>query len=161
MSAPVVPEGWQPQFDAHYQTWFYVDLKTGQSQWEAPKGTVFPAPAYAPADSRALQDQQYQQQQYQQQQYQQQQAQQTQQTQQTTKSSTGNVALGAGAGLVGGLLLGEMLDGGRRRRGPEVVMVGGPRRGFGGPPMRGPPGFGRPGFGGPGFGGPRGGFGRR
>jgi hypothetical protein len=91
--APAVPNGWKAQFDDKYQTWFYVNLSSGKSQWEAPPSTKFPdedknlePPPYAPSaassspvsatatgDSRgankdpqpALQQQQY----YQQQQY--------------------------------------------------------------------------------------------
>ncbi|CCH43914.1 hypothetical protein BN7_3469 [Wickerhamomyces ciferrii] len=38
---PQVPDGWKAQYDEKYQTWFYVNLKTGKSQWEAPEGTTF------------------------------------------------------------------------------------------------------------------------
>ncbi|EEH17206.2 hypothetical protein PABG_07293 [Paracoccidioides brasiliensis Pb03] len=33
---PRVPDGWKAQFDDRYKEWFYVNLKTGISQWEAP-----------------------------------------------------------------------------------------------------------------------------
>lgn len=39
--APVVPDGWLAKFDDKYSTWYYVDLATKKSQWEAPKGTRF------------------------------------------------------------------------------------------------------------------------
>lgn len=39
--APKVPDGWKAQFDDKYQTWFYVNLNSGKSQWEAPEGTTF------------------------------------------------------------------------------------------------------------------------
>jgi len=56
---PTVPSGWLAKFDDKYKTWFYVDLSTKKSQWEAPKGTVFdkaddvPPPAYSPTTSKA------------------------------------------------------------------------------------------------------------
>ncbi|KAG5416827.1 WWM1 [Candida metapsilosis] len=56
---PTVPSGWLAKFDDKYKTWFYVDLETKKSQWEAPKGTVFdkdddvPPPAYSPTASKA------------------------------------------------------------------------------------------------------------
>ncbi|EEH02935.1 predicted protein [Histoplasma capsulatum G186AR] len=33
---PRVPDGWVAQFDDKYKEWFYVNLKTGISQWERP-----------------------------------------------------------------------------------------------------------------------------
>ncbi|KAI5960723.1 WWM1 [Candida margitis] len=56
---PTVPSGWLAKFDDKYKTWFYVDLATKKSQWEAPKDTVFdkgddvPPPAYSPNASKA------------------------------------------------------------------------------------------------------------
>lgn len=56
---PSVPEGWLAKFDDRYKTWYYVNLKTKKSQWEAPEGTKFdddkesedvPPPAYSPHD---------------------------------------------------------------------------------------------------------------
>jgi hypothetical protein len=54
--APAVPNGWKAQFDDKYQTWFYVNLSSGKSQWEAPPSTKFPdedknlePPPYAPS----------------------------------------------------------------------------------------------------------------
>lgn len=38
---PKVPKGWVAQFDDKYLTWFYVNLDTKKSQWEAPEGTTF------------------------------------------------------------------------------------------------------------------------
>ncbi|KAJ5709618.1 hypothetical protein N7493_009909 [Penicillium malachiteum] len=42
---PAVPEGWKAQYDERYQTWFYVHLATGKSQWEVPEA---PAAGIAP-----------------------------------------------------------------------------------------------------------------
>ncbi|PYI24357.1 hypothetical protein BO99DRAFT_92091 [Aspergillus violaceofuscus CBS 115571] len=39
---PRVPEGWRPQFDDRYQEWYYVNLHTGQSQWERPERPAQP-----------------------------------------------------------------------------------------------------------------------
>ncbi|KKA21352.1 WW domain protein, partial [Rasamsonia emersonii CBS 393.64] len=33
---PPVPPGWKAQFDDRYKQWFFVNLKTGVSQWEPP-----------------------------------------------------------------------------------------------------------------------------
>ncbi|PYH60726.1 WW domain-containing protein [Aspergillus niger CBS 101883] len=38
---PSVPEGWKAQFDDRYKQWFYVDLRTGRSQWERPEGPTY------------------------------------------------------------------------------------------------------------------------
>ncbi|KOC17969.1 WW domain protein [Aspergillus flavus AF70] len=35
---PAVPEGWKAQFDDRYKQWFFVNLRTGKSQWESPQG---------------------------------------------------------------------------------------------------------------------------
>ncbi|EJS43914.1 wwm1p [Saccharomyces arboricola H-6] len=45
---PQVPSGWKAVFDDEYQTWFYVDLSTNNSQWEPPKGASFPRPKGPP-----------------------------------------------------------------------------------------------------------------
>ncbi|CAI4060784.1 hypothetical protein N7582_001717 [Saccharomyces uvarum] len=45
---PQVPSGWKAVFDDEYQTWFYVDLSTNSSQWEAPKGTTWSRPTGPP-----------------------------------------------------------------------------------------------------------------
>ncbi|KAE8348340.1 hypothetical protein BDV28DRAFT_143732 [Aspergillus coremiiformis] len=48
---PVVPEGWKPQFDDRYKQWFFVNLRTGKSQWEPPQGPakgVHTPPSEAP-----------------------------------------------------------------------------------------------------------------
>ena len=80
-NVPSVPDGWKAIFDEEYRTWYYVDLKTGKSQWEPPKGAGFsrppapppPPPQYEETDSHRYQRQQplppssYQQQQQQQQ----------------------------------------------------------------------------------------------
>ncbi|KAI3403999.2 RCF2 [Candida oxycetoniae] len=58
---PNVPDGWLAKFDEKYSTWFYVDLATKKSQWEAPKGTKFdtgdvadvPPPAYSPKENNS------------------------------------------------------------------------------------------------------------
>lgn len=39
---PRVPEGWQAAYDNDYQTWYYINLATQQSQWDEPLGTVWP-----------------------------------------------------------------------------------------------------------------------
>lgn len=64
-NVPSVPDGWKAVFDEEYKTWYYVDLKTGQSQWEPPKGAGFsrpaappPPPQYEQNDSRGYQRQQ-------------------------------------------------------------------------------------------------------
>ncbi|OJD10670.1 hypothetical protein ACJ73_09727 [Blastomyces percursus] len=33
---PRVPDGWKTQFDDRYKEWYYINLKTGVSQWEPP-----------------------------------------------------------------------------------------------------------------------------
>ncbi|KAF4332109.1 hypothetical protein FBEOM_14100, partial [Fusarium beomiforme] len=33
---PPLPEGWTSQFDQQSQRWYYVELATGRTQWEAP-----------------------------------------------------------------------------------------------------------------------------
>ncbi|PGH00586.1 hypothetical protein GX51_05685 [Blastomyces parvus] len=33
---PRVPDGWKTQFDDRYKEWYYINLKTGISQWEPP-----------------------------------------------------------------------------------------------------------------------------
>lgn len=47
-NVPNVPNGWKAIFDEEYKTWYYVDLKTKQSQWEPPKETGFSRPAAPP-----------------------------------------------------------------------------------------------------------------
>lgn len=139
-SAPIVPNGWKAQFDEEYQTWFYVDLKTGKSQWEAPEGTTFPPeeqpPSYTPKqDAAAPQQAQPQAQQQARPMYQQQQQypaqpaypqqypqypqqyppqqpvyyQQPPQQHSNGRSRWGGAAMGAGAGVLGGLALGSLL----------------------------------------------------
>ncbi|KAN0072576.1 WW domain protein [Elaphomyces granulatus] len=34
--SPSVPRGWKAQYDGNYKQWFFVNLNTGVSQWEAP-----------------------------------------------------------------------------------------------------------------------------
>ena len=48
-NVPNVPPGWKAVFDDEYSTWFYVDLSTKASQWEAPKGTTWPSEAKRPS----------------------------------------------------------------------------------------------------------------
>ncbi|PYH42790.1 WW domain-containing protein [Aspergillus saccharolyticus JOP 1030-1] len=53
---PSVPEGWKAQFDDHYKQWFFVDLRTGRSQWECPEappqaGTEIHGPPSEPPPS--------------------------------------------------------------------------------------------------------------
>ncbi|KAJ5461078.1 uncharacterized protein N7458_002630 [Penicillium daleae] len=43
---PTVPEGWKAQYDERYQTWFYINIATGKSQWERPEA---PPPSGPPA----------------------------------------------------------------------------------------------------------------
>ncbi|KAF4978342.1 hypothetical protein FZEAL_5264, partial [Fusarium zealandicum] len=33
---PPLPEGWTAQFDQQHQRWYYVEVATGRTQWEAP-----------------------------------------------------------------------------------------------------------------------------
>lgn len=33
---PSLPSGWIPQWDSHYQRWYYAEEATGRTQWEAP-----------------------------------------------------------------------------------------------------------------------------
>lgn len=47
---PPLPQGWVAQFDQQYQRWFYVEIASGRSQWEAPGG--YTAPSVPPPDSR-------------------------------------------------------------------------------------------------------------
>lgn len=44
-----------PQWDDHYQRWFYHDTATGRSQWEAP-GYVPPRPLMPGAGGRSADD---------------------------------------------------------------------------------------------------------
>ncbi|KAK9478981.1 hypothetical protein V1514DRAFT_329589 [Lipomyces japonicus] len=53
---PSVPEGWLAKYDLNYKTFYYVNLATGNSQWEKPSagngGAADAPPAYSPtADS--------------------------------------------------------------------------------------------------------------
>ncbi|EEU45249.1 uncharacterized protein NECHADRAFT_93840 [Fusarium vanettenii 77-13-4] len=41
---PPLPEGWTAQFDQQHQRWYYVEVATGRTQWEAP-GQHAPPPA--------------------------------------------------------------------------------------------------------------------
>jgi hypothetical protein len=42
-----------PQWDAHYQRWYYHDTTTGCSQWEAP-GYISPRPVMPGAGDRSV-----------------------------------------------------------------------------------------------------------
>lgn len=33
---PIPPPGWRQEFDTRSQRWYYIDLSTGRSQWDAP-----------------------------------------------------------------------------------------------------------------------------
>ncbi|KAF7593160.1 hypothetical protein BBP40_011873 [Aspergillus hancockii] len=35
---PALPEGWKAQFDDRYNQWFFINLRTGKSQWDLPQG---------------------------------------------------------------------------------------------------------------------------
>lgn len=48
---PSVPEGWKAQYDDRYQTWYYVDLATGKSQWDRPEAPPSRGDASLPTDS--------------------------------------------------------------------------------------------------------------
>ncbi|KAH8905721.1 hypothetical protein BR93DRAFT_959431 [Coniochaeta sp. PMI_546] len=52
---PPIPAGWVPQWDEHYQRWFYHDTATGHSQWEAP-GYIPPRPPMPGAEGRSVDD---------------------------------------------------------------------------------------------------------
>jgi len=41
---PSIPQGWKAQYDGNHKEWFYVNLNTGVSQWDAPSKDVFNAP---------------------------------------------------------------------------------------------------------------------
>lgn len=183
---PNVPNGWKAVFDEQYQTWYYVDLRTNKSQWEPPRGTTWPTPQNygppsgppnGPPGGRPMYGggpqpqgypQQPQVQRYQTQPVYYQQAQPVyvqqpiqQPTSHSHKSGMGSGLLGAGAGLLGGMLLADALR--PEDNIYEINDNGGP--GFGGFGDFGPGGFGGPGgpgfdgFGGPGdFGGPGGFF---
>lgn len=135
---PTVPNGWKAVFDDEYQTWFYVDLATGSSQWEEPRGTtwgqsqrpnVAPPPyqqgqqqsrAYGqqqgyPQQQAYPQQQVYPQQGYPQQQvypqqgYPQQGYPQQQQAQQSNRRNYGGAMMGGLAGVGTGLIAGSLL----------------------------------------------------
>lgn len=37
MAIPRVPEGWKAEWDSRYESWYYVNIETGRSQWDKPK----------------------------------------------------------------------------------------------------------------------------
>ena len=47
--APDVPAGWAARFNDQYQTWFYVNTHTSQSQWEPPAAPALAPSAYQPS----------------------------------------------------------------------------------------------------------------
>lgn len=47
---PSVPEGWKAQYDDRYQTWFYVNIATGKSQWDPPQAPVPSADGPPPSE---------------------------------------------------------------------------------------------------------------
>lgn len=146
---PSVPDGWLAKYDSNYKTYYYVDLSTGKSQWEAPAGVGSKSasgnpPAYSSQQQQPQPQQQanrgyqggYAPQQsygpgpgayggapgyggypqggggyYPQQAYPQQQPIYAQQQQQPARRSNwGGAAMGAGAGLLGGMLIGDMMS---------------------------------------------------
>lgn len=126
---PSVPQGWLAKYDDEYKAFFYVDLKTNKSQWDAPPGTSFERsandvlpPPYSPYESNSVQPQNQaqttqihrQQAPPQQQvppqghgQYPQQYVQQLQHN--PRMSGLGMGGLGMGGGLLGGLVIGNMM----------------------------------------------------
>lgn len=137
-SPPAVPDGWLPKFDERYKTWYYVDKSTGKSQWEhpapSPPGPPPPGPPRDTSGSYSYMDQRRELEEIRRQQMYQQGyllGQSSAQRQQPVPYAQqppggygggyggygrsgpgwGGVALGAGTGLLGGMLLGEALDG--------------------------------------------------
>ncbi|KAK9327048.1 hypothetical protein V1520DRAFT_84444 [Lipomyces starkeyi] len=99
-ASPPVPDGWLAKYDTNYNTYYYLNLATGKSQWEMPPGADLP-PAYS-----ATQDQRQQLLMY-------------VQEQQPRRSGTGagtGMALGEAGGLVGGVVLPDDTS-------PAVVVV--------------------------------------
>ncbi|OJJ44534.1 hypothetical protein ASPZODRAFT_27193 [Penicilliopsis zonata CBS 506.65] len=47
-SPPPLPDGWKAEFDDRYQEWYFVNLHTGNSQWEAPKAPARPVSSTGP-----------------------------------------------------------------------------------------------------------------
>ncbi|KAJ6107912.1 hypothetical protein N7523_009235 [Penicillium sp. IBT 18751x] len=47
---PSVPEGWKAQYDERYQTWFYVNIATGKSQWDPPQAPPTSADGPPPSE---------------------------------------------------------------------------------------------------------------
>lgn len=134
---PDVPSGWLAKWDDRYNEWYYVDLKTKKSQWEPPMTETGPPPGPPPSSNRSSQQTNYQPQpqvqpqrqmpMQQPQYYPQPQPQYYQQPQpvyvqqqvpRRNGYGAGSLALGAGGGFLGGMLLGEMLD---HNDGPDVV----------------------------------------
>ncbi|CUM47992.1 unnamed protein product [Debaryomyces tyrocola] len=57
---PIVPNGWLAKYDEKYRAFFYVDLRTKKSQWEAPSfehGDEMLPPHYSPTTSNGAQSQ--------------------------------------------------------------------------------------------------------
>lgn len=138
---PTVPKGWLAKYDEKYKAFFYVDLRTKKSQWEAPSfehaDKALPPP-YSPTTSNGAQSQsQNQARPYSQQPHpqlqlppqgygqppQQQQgfAPQQQYVQQMPQNTHiggmgGMGGMGMGGGLLGGMLLGNMMGSRRHSR---------------------------------------------
>lgn len=140
---PNVPKGWLAKYDEKYKAFFYVDLRTKKSQWEAPSfehaDKVLPPP-YSPTTSNGAQFQSQNQprpnpqqphpqlqlppQGYGQPSQQQQgfapQQQYVQQMPQNTHiggmGGMGGMGMGMGGGLLGGMLLGNMMGSRRHSR---------------------------------------------
>ncbi|KAK9332250.1 hypothetical protein V1520DRAFT_324763 [Lipomyces starkeyi] len=55
-AAPPVPDGWLAKYDTNYNTYYYVNLSTGKSQWEKPPGADQP-PAYSATQGQRQQPQ--------------------------------------------------------------------------------------------------------
>ncbi|ODQ69298.1 hypothetical protein LIPSTDRAFT_76074, partial [Lipomyces starkeyi NRRL Y-11557] len=101
-AAPPVPDGWLAKYDTNYNTYYYVNLSTGKSQWEKPPGADQP-PAYSATQGQRQQPQMSVQQQQ-------------QQPQRSGMGAGTGMALGAAGGLVGGMLLADAMS-------PDVVVV--------------------------------------
>ncbi|KAI1965856.1 medium-chain fatty acid-CoA ligase faa2 [Ophidiomyces ophidiicola] len=51
---PQVPEGWKAQYHDGYKQWYFVDLSTGVSQWDAPPVSADAPPSYEASGSSGL-----------------------------------------------------------------------------------------------------------
>lgn len=120
---PSVPQGWLAKYDDKYKVFFYIDLRTKKSQWEAPASTSFEKsahevlpPPYSPHESNSPQPpilnqtRPNPQQQVPFQGYGQSPQQYVQQLPQNPHMS----GMGLGGGLLGGMLIGNMMRTRRR-----------------------------------------------